>query len=97
MRLVRLGLGAMAMLTAGCPSVVSEPPPPMRQPEIPVAPPHALGAHAAGTDAAPHPDTARPGGEADPDAPPPAPSSGLPDAGAPATAAPSAPDAGMAL
>lgn len=97
MTLGRLGLGAVALLLLGCPSVASDPPPPTRQPEIPAAPPHALGALAAGTDAAPHPDAALPTGEAEPDVPSPAPSA-VPDAGAPGTAAPpTAPDAGMAL
>lgn len=94
----RLGLVASALLLAGCPSVVSDPPPPPRPPEIPAAPPHALGALAAGTDAAPHPDAALPTGEADPDVPLPAPSGAAPDAGGPGTPAPlAAPDAGMAL
>ena len=89
-----LGLGALGLLLGGCPSVVSDPPPPTRQAEIPTAPPHALGALAAGTDAAPRPDTALPA-EAEPDVPTPPPSAATPDAGAPALGA--APDAGTAL
>jgi hypothetical protein len=57
-RLELLGL----LLLAGCPAVASDPAPPLRKAEIAVAPPHALGALAAGTDAAPRPDvTAQPG------------------------------------
>jgi hypothetical protein len=99
-------LGASVLLLAGCPAVSSEPPPPVRKSEIPTAPPHALGALAAGTDAAPKPDVTLPGGEAEPDAPPVAPpvapvpvpdgSSDAPEP--PAAVAPhAAPDAGMAL
>jgi hypothetical protein len=99
-----LALGISVLLLAGCPAVSSEPPPPVRKPEIPTAPPHALGALAAGTDAAPKPDVTLPGGEAEPDAPPVAPPlapgpapEGSSDA-PPAPAAPhAAPDAGMAL
>jgi len=101
MRGWRLGWGALALLLGGCPAVASDPPPPTRQPEIPSAPPHALGALAAGTDAAPHPDAAALGDDVAPDVPVPPPS-GPPDAGAPVPAAPvppapAAPDAGMAL
>ena len=99
MKLSGLGvLGAALALLSGCPSVVSDPAPPPRPPEIAAAPPHALGALAAGTDAAPHPE-ATPGGEAEPDVPVPPPGA-APDAGAPvpgAAAPPAAPDAGMAL
>ncbi len=98
----RLALCAAAVLLSGCPAVTSDPAPPPRQPEIAVAPPHALGALAAGTDAAPHPDTT-PGGElVEPDVPvpPPLAPGAVPDGGAPAPGAaapPAAPDAGMAL
>jgi preprotein translocase subunit SecD len=99
MRFWRLGLVAAAASLSGCPAVSADPPPPPRLPEIAVAPPHALGALAAGTDAAPHPE-ATPGGEVEPDAP--VPPSAAPDAGAPApvpgaATPPAAPDAGMAL
>ena len=98
-------LGTSALLLTGCPSPSTEPPPPPRKPEIPAAPPRALGALAAGTDAAPRPDVTLPGGEAEPDAPllpspaaptPPAPedSAAPPDKPAPPAVAP---DAGMAL
>ncbi len=92
-----LALAPLLLLLNGCPSVTSDPPPPTRPPEIAVAPPHALGALAAGTDAAPHPDATPPSGEAEPDVP--VPLSAETDAGAPApgSAAPPAPDAGMAL
>ena len=98
MRLSRLAPLAAALLLSGCPAVTSDPPPPARPPEIAVAPPHALGAMAGGTDAAPHPD-ATPGGEVvEPDVPP----SAAPDGAIPvptpgAAAPPAAPDAGMAL
>lgn len=96
-------LGTSALLLTGCPSTSTEPPPPPRKPEIPVAPPRALGALAAGTDAAPRPDVTLPGGEAEPDAPTPpsAPTPPTPEDSAtpPEKPAPpaQAPDAGMAL
>lgn len=96
---------SMAAALAGCPSVTSEPPPLARSSEIPVAPPGARGALAAGTDAAPRPDVspgqedegaAPPGAAPSGAAPPPAPS---PSGEAPEGAAPikPAPDAGTAL
>ncbi len=91
----RLGLLGTAVLLAGCPAVTSDPPPPPRAAEIAVAPPHALGALAAGTDAAPHPDSSPGGDMVDPDAPA-APPSAAPSAPA-AAPPPSPPDAGMAL
>jgi hypothetical protein len=94
-----LVLGALLSLSSGCSEVSVDPPPPPRKAEIPIAPPHALGALAAGTDAAPHPDMTPPGGEVvEPDVPEPAPSGSGPDGAAPAppTAMPG-PDAGMAL
>jgi len=90
-------LGSLTL--CGCPSASTEPPPPPRKPEITVAPPHALGALAAGTDAAPRPYATLPGTDAEPPPSAPAVPSEVPDAGAPgATPAPqAAPDAGMAL
>jgi hypothetical protein len=97
-KVVRLGVVICGLLLTGCPPAVSDPPPPPRKPEIATAPPHALGALAAGTDAAPRPDsTPSPGGDAPPPVPP---SEAAPDAGAPSDtgSAPKAtPDAGMAL
>lgn len=49
-----LGLAALGLW--GCPAAISDPPPPPSKPEIVMAPPRALGALAAGTDAAPRPD-----------------------------------------
>ena len=88
-----------SLLLTGCPGAPTEPPPPPRKPEIPVAPPHALGALAAGTDAAPRPYATLPGDAAEPVVPTPAPPAAVPDAGAPdaAPAPKAAPDAGMAL
>lgn len=93
---------------SGCPTPPNDPPPPPRKPEIAVAPPRALGALAAGTDAAPRPEVGEPGGLFEPDAPvvpEPAPAAPEPSAAepdpptphAPAPHAPAAPDAGMAL
>jgi hypothetical protein len=92
-------LASAALLLWGCPGPFSDPPPPPRKPEIPAAPPHALGALAAGTDAAPRPYTTLPGTEGEPLAPAPLPPGAVPDAGAPdAAPAPKAvPDAGMPL
>jgi hypothetical protein len=98
-----LVLGALALLLSGCPAVSSDPAPPPRKAEIPIAPPRALGALAAGTDAAPHPDMTPPGGEViEPDVAEPAPSGSAPGGtpsspGTPPAAATPAPDAGMAL
>ena len=92
----------VALALSGCPALSTDPPPPSTKPEIPTAPPHALGALAAGTDAAPKPDTS-PGMGFAPSVPLP-PGGGAapaPDAGAPAPGAeglaPAEPDAGMAL
>jgi hypothetical protein len=64
---------ASALWLTGCPSPPNDAPPPPRKPEIAVAPPRALGALAAGTDAAPRPEVS-PGGELfEPDVPPAAP------------------------
>jgi hypothetical protein len=104
MRFQGLVLGTAIWLLGGCPALPVDPPPPPRKAEIAIAPPHALGALAAGTDAAPHPDMTPPGGEVvEPDAPEPAPSGSAPDGGTappgkpPAAAPTTAPDAGMAL
>lgn len=76
----------------GCPAVVTDPPPPPSKAEIVTAPPRALGALAAGTEAAPRPEItpgAVPGLPAAP-----APEGGsLPEAGPGPTAA----DAGVPL
>jgi hypothetical protein len=100
-----------AGLLAGCPAVFNDPPPPATRPEIVPAPPRALGAMAAGTDAAPQPDRT-PGSQLMPlptlphgGGPVPTPHAPSPDAGAPgpgtpdpgAGVAPAVPDAGMAL
>lgn len=97
-------LGFVVALT-GCPAVPSEPPPPPSKAEIAIAPPHALGALAAGTDAAPRPDASPVLGDDDtspapavPGLPPAVPPAATPDAGAAPPAPTSAtPDAGMAL
>jgi hypothetical protein len=61
---------ASALCLTGCPTPPNDPPPPPRKPDIAVAPPRALGALAAGTDAAPRPEVS-PGGELfEPDVPP---------------------------
>lgn len=93
----------LPLLLCGCPATPGEPPPPAARLEIPLAPPRARGALAAGTDAAPKPDGLPPDAEAEPAVPVPPPAGSAPDAGAPAPApepepaTPSAPDAGMAL
>jgi hypothetical protein len=109
---ITIMLAACALVLSGCPTASNEPPPPPRKAEIPVAPPRALGALAAGTDAAPRPDMTPPVTEPDPEAPLVPPAVPAPAAPAPApapapddSAAPSekpappalAPDAGMAL
>jgi hypothetical protein len=100
----------LALLCAGCPAPQSDPPPPPRKPEIPTAPPRALGALAGGTDAAPKPEAALPNGELAPGLPLPSPI-GPKGGGAPSPApqpegsesppgaapVPGTPDAGMAL
>jgi hypothetical protein len=103
MRLAPVGLALCApvlvLALAGCPAATTEPPPPPRKPEIPAAPPHALGALAAGTDDAPHPDKT-PVPEGDEAMPPPGAPLAPPDAGAPTAPDPTLkapPDAGMAL
>ncbi len=67
---------ALTLALTGCPSQTSEPPPPLATYELPVAPPGARGARAAGTDAAPpapsegelnEPGTADPEPDPDPD------------------------------
>lgn len=78
-----------SLLLTGCPTAPSDPPPPVHKPEIPTAPPQALGALAAGTDAAPRPDLTPPGGEVEPDVPPQEPAPATPEG----SAAPEAPDA----
>jgi hypothetical protein len=85
------------LLLSGCTQSPAEPPPPPRKAEILPAPPRALGAHAAGTDAAPKPEVSP---APDPDSFPSYPlPSALPDAGpAPdASPPPSSADAGTAL
>ena len=51
-----LGLAGCVALLAGCPAPATDPPPPPQKVEILPAPPRALGAQAAGTDAAPKPE-----------------------------------------
>ncbi len=95
----RVCLGALCLLQTGCPAAESEPPPPPQKLEIVAAPPQALGARAAGTDAAPRPDSL-PTSPMLPLLPAPGLGGPLPDAGAPtpdAGGAAAAPDAGMAL
>jgi hypothetical protein len=96
-------LFGLAAPLAGCPAPQTDPPPPPRKAEIAVAPPRALGALAAGTDAAPKPDASPVLGDDDgslapPGLPAPAPPATTPDAGAaPPAPTPATPDAGMAL
>ena len=101
MRRAIITLVASALGLMGCPSPPTDPPPPPRKPEIPAAAPRALGALAAGTDAAPRPDVTLPGVEAEPDVPlvPPTDAAPAPDDGStPMKPTPTeAPDAGMAL
>ena len=82
----------------GCPTQVPDPPPPPSKPEISTAPPEALGAMAAGTDAAPRPELDEP---LLPSVPPLLAPPGGRDAGAApndgGALAPSEPDAGTAL
>ena len=69
-------LGALCL--TGCPTPPNDAPPPPRKPDIAVAPPRALGALAAGTDAAPRPEVS-PGSELfEPDVPPSAPEAPAP-------------------
>jgi hypothetical protein len=99
-----LGL-ALPLVLGACPAPHSDPPPPPRNAEIPSAPPHALGALAGGTDAAPRPDAALPGSELSPGLPLPggpgpkgaAPTPSADPEGSQEGAAPGPPDAGMAL
>jgi hypothetical protein len=92
-----------AGLLAGCPAVSSDPPPPTTKPEIVVAPPRALGAMAAGTDAAPLPDRKLGSSDVTPPLPVPhggavpVPDGGPPDPGQEGGVTPAPPDAGMAL
>ena len=95
---------ALPFLLTACPAPQSDPPPPLRKPEIVTAPPHALGALAGGTDAAPRPEAIAPG-ELAPSLP--LPGGPLPHGGGLAPqpepqgsedgAVPDPPDAGMAL
>lgn len=97
LRLWVIGLSALAL--GGCGSAPSEAPPPPRKVELVHAPPHALGARAAGTDAAPKPELGLPvgddGTEPGPSTEPP-PDSSAPDA-SPPIPSPQAPDGGTAL
>jgi hypothetical protein len=96
---------SLSLFVSGCPAPQSDPPPPPRKPEIPTAPPHALGALAGGTEAAPRPEAAVPGSELAPGVP--LPGSPKPHGGGLAPqpeppgsqdgAVPEPPDAGMAL
>lgn len=97
MRLALWVMSASALLLTGCPSPPGDAPPPPRKPEIPGAPPHALGALAGGTEAAPRPDVALPEGDVVPDVPPAVPEPAAPPGSAPEPAPPAAPDKGMAL
>ena len=103
MKLLLLVTGLSSFGLYGCPVVPTEPPPPARKPGIPAAPPHAQGALAAGTDAAPKPAAGALTGDGEDSTPaaPAAPDAAAPDSGAPEAApepAPkAAPDAGMAL
>jgi cellulose synthase (UDP-forming) len=95
----RAAFALLLLALAGCPSVPNEPPPPVEKVEIPVAPPHARGAKAGGTDAAPKPDGVGAVAEPEPAVPVPPPAGSAPDGATPAPAAPppAPPDAGMAL
>ncbi|HYJ08014.1 MAG TPA: hypothetical protein VEX18_03375 [Polyangiaceae bacterium] len=102
-RLVSFASPLLAFGLVGCPTGPSDPPPPASKPEIPQAPPRAVGALAAGTDAAPRPERT-PGVQMLPNLP-----HGGGKLSAPGTAggagpgpgseglAPAEPDAGMAL
>ena len=68
----RLGFVSSGLLCAGCPGIPKEGPPPAESLEIASAAPHALGALAAGTEAAPRAVTA-PGAQARPGPDEPAP------------------------
>jgi hypothetical protein len=86
-------LGGVIFLT-GCSTAPSDPPPPLRKPEITPAAPRALGALAAGTDAAPRPDLSPPGGEVEPDVPS-EPGPAAPEGSAPAPEPLEAPEPGL--
>ena len=96
-----------ALALTGCPTGGSDAPPPAAKPEIAAAPPRALGALAAGTDAAPRPERVLggdlpslplpPGHGHLPGAGAGGTGSGAPAPGAPGGLAPAEPDAGMAL
>lgn len=82
----KAALAATALAVVGCPSTQKEAPPPPEAPEVASAAPHALGALAAGTEAAPR-GLAMAGSDGDDDSggsPPPdeGPPTGVPDAGA---------------
>jgi hypothetical protein len=109
-RVTASALLVASALLSGCPAPETDPAPPPRKPEVVTAPPRALGALAAGTDAAPRPEAGVPNGELMPGLPGPGEPGGLaPPAtggqpslapapeGAPPSAPPEAPDAGMAL
>lgn len=91
-------LSIAVLLCAGCPSAPGDAPPPPRKLEIPTAPPHAVGALAAGTDAAPRPEVS-PLGEAEPDVAPTEPAPAAPEGSAapPEAPAPVPTAPGMAL
>ncbi len=86
--LARLAPVALGALSSACPGPQKEPPPPAETYEIASAAPHALGALAGGTEAAPHA-LATPGARPAPDEVAPEPDDEEEDGG---TAAP--PDAG---
>ena len=81
-----LWLALSALCLTGCPNPPNDAPPPPRKPDIAVAPPRALGALAAGTDAAPRPEVSPSGELFEPDVPPTAPE--LPAPATPPTATP---------
>jgi hypothetical protein len=88
----------LALALCGCPAVVSDPPPPPTKAEIVSAPPRALGALAAGTDAAPRPDVTAGSLPGLPEVPEPG-GGALPEAGPGPTTSPppAAADAGVPL
>jgi len=92
--------GSLLFVLGGCPAPATDPPPPPQKLEILPAPPRALGAHAAGTDAAPKPEISPPGDSEAAPSPTPLPTDAAPEGSAPdpdPAPPPSPADAGTAL
>lgn len=90
MKLGPVLIGYGLALLGGCPAAPTDPAPPPGKLEILPAPPRALGAHAAGTDAAPKPEVTTP--PPDPESTP-APAPAPPGAAPGGSAAPGGEDA----